>query len=95
MKTIYNIEEFVINEMFRPSQHLIVPEPDKRKAFEKKLNEHPEEILPILYNNNKAYEHVFNRLIKIDFKFYKWLKHPLIDSVNANCSICRYQKENS
>lgn len=40
-------------------------------------------MIDILKNNKEAYQCVFGRLAKIDFKFYKWLQHPLILEIEA------------
>lgn len=94
---VYNLEEFVIKQMFNPYKTLLIPEDnlpeneldrideyaEREKACISELRKHPERIIDILKNNKKAYHYVFGRLAGIDFKFYKWLKHPLIDEVNA------------
>lgn len=85
MKTIYNIEDFVINEMLMPYQNIIIENPTEENIKEAKriLRKNPQNIIGILKNNKKAYECVFRRLSRIDFKFYKWLSHPLIDEING------------
>lgn len=94
---VYNIEDFVVKQMFMPYKTFLIPEDnlpeneldrsveyEKRgKACIKELRKNPEIIIEVLNNNKKAYQCVFGRLARIDFKFYKWLKHPLIDYVNA------------
>lgn len=83
--TVYNIEDFVIKEMFMPYQNLIVENPTQENInkCKRQLRKRPEDIISILKNNKKAYECVFGRLARIDFKFYKWLKHPLIEEIEA------------
>ena len=97
MAIIYNIEKFVVEQMFLPYKPFLVsednlPENGLEKAIEyekrvrsctNELRKHPERIMVILRNNKKAYECVFGRLAKLDFKFYKWLKHPLIDEIES------------
>ena len=101
---VYNLEKFVIKQMFSPYKTLIVSEENlpeneldriveykkREKACISELRKNPERIIEVLKNNKKAYKCVFERLAKIDFKFYKWLKHPLIDDVNAIVSAFRY-----
>ncbi len=86
MSIIYNLEKFVIDQMFRPYQSIIVTEDfqakEKIKKIENQLRRNPEMIMSILNSNKNAYRLVFDRLSRIDFKFYKWLKHPLIDEIN-------------
>ena len=88
MKTIYNLEKFVIEQMFRPYQSIIVTTDfqakEKIKKIENQLRRKPEIIMYILKNNKNAFRLVFDRLSRLDFKFYKWLKHPLIDEINKN-----------
>lgn len=83
--TVYNIEDFVIKEMLMPYQNIIVENPTKENINKCKniLRKNPEQIISILKNNKKAFECVFGRLARIDFKFYKWLKHPLIEEIEA------------
>lgn len=94
---VYNIEDFVVKQMFMPYKTFLIPEDnlpenelDRRVEYEKRekacikeLRKNPERIVEVLNNNKKAYQCVFGRLARIDFKFYEWLKHPLIDYVNA------------
>lgn len=101
---VYNLEEFVIKQMFSPYKTLIIPEDNlpedefermfeyikREKACIRELRKKPELIIEVLSKNKKAYQYVFERLAKIDFKFYKWLKHPLIDYVNAAVGAFRY-----
>lgn len=94
---IYNLEDFVIRQMFMPYKTFLIPtdnlpedEFDREIEYRKReraciseLRKNPEKIIEALNNNKKAYQCVFKRLANIDFKFYKWLKHPLIDEINA------------
>ena len=94
---VYNIEDFVVKQMFMPYKTFLIPEDNlpeneldrnveyekREKACIRELRKNPERIIDVLKNNKKAYQCVFERLAKIDCKFYKWLKHPLIDYVNA------------
>lgn len=94
---VYNIEDFVIKQMFNPYKTFLIPkdnlpedEFDRMIEYKKRenaciyeLRKKPERIITVLQNNKEAYHCVFERLAHIDFKFYKWLKHPLIDDVNA------------
>ena len=83
--------------MFRPYRSLIVsednlPNDDLERAIaynkrvkecERELRKDPQKIISILKNNREAYNHVFERLAKCDFSFYKWLQHPLILDVKS------------
>ena len=97
MMIVYNIEDFVIQQMFKPYKTFLIPEDNlpenkldriveykkREKACISKLRKNPEGIIEVLKNNRKACQCVFERLAKIDFEFYKWLKHPLINYVNS------------
>lgn len=101
---VYNLEKFVIEQMFNPYKTFLIPEDnlpenelarmaeyeEREKTCIRELRKNPERIIEILKNNKKAYQCVFERLARIDFKFYKWLKHPLIDEVNAIVLAFRY-----
>lgn len=85
---VYNIEKFIINEMLRPYQNLIIScknvsndtEYKKRvKDCEKELKKNPMLIFSVLDNNKEARTLVFNRLKELDIQFYKWLDCPFID----------------
>lgn len=94
---IYNIEDFVINHMFLPYKSLLIPEDNlpendlermieykkRENACKNELRKNPERIISILKNNKMAYQYVFKRLANIDFKFYKWLQHPLINEIEG------------
>lgn len=69
--------------MFKPYQNIILENTTKEniKQAEKILMKEPQRILSVLKNNKKAYDCVFSRLSKIDFKFYKWLNHPIIREI--------------
>ena len=100
---VYNIEDFVIKQMFMPYKTLLISEDNlpeneldriveykkREKTCINELRKNPERIIEVLNNNKKAYQCVFMRLSRLDFKFYKWLKHPLIDYVNAG--VCAYR----
>lgn len=104
---VYDLEKFVIEQMFNPYKSLLIPEDglpenelDRCVEYEKReklckseLRKNPERIIEVLKNNKKAYQYVFGRLAKIDFKFYKWLKHPLIDQINGIVSAFRIATE--
>lgn len=104
---VYNIEDFVIKQMFYPYKTLLIPEDnlpenelDRSVEYEKRekacvmeLRRNPERIIEVLKNNQKAYQCVFERLANIDFKFYKWLKHPLINYVNPVVCAIRYSHQ--
>lgn len=94
---VYNIEDFVIKQMFNPYKTLLISEDNlpedyfdrmieygkRERACINELRRNPEKIIKILENNKKAYQCVFERLANIDFKFYKWLQHPLINEVEG------------
>ena len=94
---VYNIEDFVIKQMFSPYKTLLIPEDNlpeneldriveyekREKACIRELRKDPLLIMEVLRRNKRACRCVFERLAQIDFKFYKWLKHPLIDEVTA------------
>lgn len=94
---VYNIEDFVIKQMFLPYKTLLISEDnlpsgsfEKAKEYAKRekaciseLRKNPERIIDILKNNKEAYRCVFTRLANMDFKFYKWLKHSLINDIEA------------
>lgn len=100
---VYNIEDFVVKQMFMPYKPFLIPEDNlpeneldriveykkREKICINELRKNPERIIEVLNNNKKAYQCVFMRLSRLDFKFYKWLKHPLIDYVNA--VVCAYR----
>lgn len=91
---IYNIEEFVINQMFRPYQSLFpnADTPEGVREWERTFNEEPIKIMSVLRADDKLYELVFQRLSKLDITFYKWLNHPLIGvveySLKRRCCEC-------
>lgn len=91
---VYDIEKFVIDQMFRPYQDILVENPEDYKKCELMLRKRPEEIISILFNNKKAHNLVFNRLSKMDIKFYKWLEHPIIHFVNGEITTTRRMNEN-
>ena len=57
--TVYNIENFVVNQMFRPYKNMIVAEKFQTEAEYKKiessLRKEPLMIMWLLRNNKKAY----------------------------------------
>jgi hypothetical protein len=95
---VYNIEDFVVKQMFMPYKTFLIPEDNlpeneldriveyekREKACISELRKNPERIIEILKNNKKAYQCVFGRLANLNFKFYKWLQHPVIFEI---CSI--------
>lgn len=101
---VYNIEDFVVKQMFMPYKTLLIstdnlPEDalNRRVEYEKRekacireLRKKPEIIIEVLRNNKEAYQCVFKRLANIDFEFYKWLQHPVIFEI---CSItCAFKR---
>ena len=94
--TVYNIENFVVNQMFRPYKNMIVAEKFQTEAEYKKiessLRKEPLMIMWLLRNNKKAYTCVFGRLSKMNIAFYKWLNHPIIGEIQA-CIIAFQHKE--
>lgn len=70
---VYNIENFVVNQMFRPYCNIIVEErfqtEDEYKKIEKSLRKEPQMIMWLLRNNKKAYNLVFGRLAKNKYHF--------------------------
>lgn len=81
MTIVYNIEKFVVEQMLKPHQDLLVLGNENYKEAVKLLRKNPDEIIRVLENNKKARELVFNRLAQTNFKFYKWLKHPVVEYV--------------
>ena len=94
--TVYNIENFVVNQMFRPYRNMIVEEKFQTEAEYKKiessLRKEPLMIMWLLRNNKKAYACVFGRLSKMNITFYKWLNHPIICEIQA-CIIAFQHKD--
>lgn len=87
------IEDFVIEQLFRPYTFMLIPydvcEEDKseRKRVEKKLKQNPENIIGILDGNQEAKQLVFNRLKRCGgVKWYRYLdmSNPVIRWVNEN-----------
>lgn len=101
---VYNIEDFVIKQMFLPYKPLLIPKDNlpeneldriieygkREKACISVLRKNPEKIIEVLKNNKEAYKCVFERLAKLDFRFYKWLQHPLINTIEAIVFAFRY-----
>ena len=91
---VYNIENFVVNQMFRPYRSLIVEEKfqteEEYKKIEKELRKDPLKIMWVLRNNKEAYNCVFGRLAKMNITFYKWLNHPIIGEIDAIIIAFRY-----
>lgn len=94
---VYNIENFVVNQMFRPYRNVIVEEKfqteDEYKKIEKSLRKEPQMIMWLLKYNKKAYKCVFERLAKMDITFYKWLNHPIIGEIESIISAFKYAEE--
>ena len=94
--TVYNIEDFVVNQMFRPYRDIIVEEKFQTEAEYKKiessLRKEPLMIMWLLRHNRKAYACVFGRLAKMNITFYKWLNHPIIGEIKA-CIIAFQYKD--
>ena len=100
MRIYYNLEDFAVSEMFRPFSPTIdirCWEAEFAKCFERRIEcrkvkddyekairKDIMKIVEILENNGEAKEEVFKRLKMGKWKFYKHLKHPLIDYVNLN-----------
>ena len=95
---VYNIENFVVNQMFRPYRSLIVEEKfqteEDYKRIEKELRKDPLKIMGALRNNKEAYKCVFGRLAKMNITFYEWLNHPIIDEIVAIIIAFRYAEAN-
>lgn len=79
MIKVYRIEEFVVNEMFRPfapdfieSSYGMEYKKEHRK-IETFLRNKPEKIIDMLEQNPVAKENVFRRLNMFGVKFYKYL----------------------
>lgn len=93
---VYNIENFVVNQMFRPYRNVIVEEKfqaeEEYKRFEKSLRKEPEMIMRLLKHNKKAYNLIFGRLAKMNITFYKWLNHPIIGEIEAIISAFKYRE---
>lgn len=91
---VYNIENFVVNQMFRPYRSVIVEEKfqteEEYKKIEKELRKDPLKIMWVLRNNKEAYNCVFGRLAKMNITFYKWLNHPIIGEIDAIIIAFRY-----
>lgn len=94
--TVYNIEDFVVNQMFRPYRDVIVEEKfqteDEYKEIEKSLRKEPLMIMWLLRHNKKAYKCVFWRLAKMNITFYKWLNHPIIGEIKACIIAFQYDR---
>ena len=84
------IEDFVINEMFRPyATHFVDTYEDfefrqKQKRIERALRRNPEMIIELLEEINDAKELIFNRLQKFGgVKFYRYLdmSNPVIQYI--------------
>lgn len=91
---VYNIEDFVVNQMFRPYRSVIVEEKfqteEEYKKIEKELRKDPLKIMWVLRNNKEAYKCVLGRLAKMNITFYKWLNHPIIGEIEAIIIAFRY-----
>lgn len=104
---VYNIEDFVIKQMFNPYKTLLIPEDNlpengldrmveyskREKACISELRKRPEQIMEVLRKNKEAYQCVFGRLAEIDFEFYKWLQHPLIYEIRPIITAFRMSKD--
>jgi len=100
MKIHYDIEKFVIEEMFNPFsptydhrcwEKTFGKTAEKRKQgkiiydeYVKVFKKHPSKIITELENRPEWKELVFKRLSMCKFKFYKHLTHPIIDYVLEN-----------
>lgn len=91
---VYNIEEFVVQQMFRPYQSLF-PNTETEKGiaeWEELLRDEPLRIMETLRSDNELYTLVFNRLSEMKVSFYKWLNHPVIEVVEyalkRHCAEC-------
>ena len=84
---VYNIENFVVNQMFRPYRNIIVEEKfqteDEYKKIEKALRKEPQIIMWKLKYTKKASRCVFERLAEMNITFYKWLNHPIIGEIES------------
>lgn len=81
MIEVLKIEDFVINQMFRPYQSGFIDLPFESveykamaKSIEQKLRRRPERIIPMLENNPETKERIFQRIRKFGgTKFYRYL----------------------
>lgn len=94
---VYNIENFVVNQMFRPYRNVVVKEKlqteDEYKKIEKSLRKDPQLIMWLLKYNKEAYNCVFGRLAKMNITFYKWLKHPIIGEIESIILAFKYAEK--
>ena len=93
MIEVVKIEDFVINQLFKPYTPSLVPyehsgkDKTKIKHMEIKLKKNPEKIMEILDSDQETKRRVFNRLIKCGgVKWYRYLdmSNPVIRWVNEN-----------
>jgi deoxyadenosine/deoxycytidine kinase len=92
--TVYKIEDFVVEQMFRPySPDFIEAEYQSclfkalHKTIESKLRKRPELIIELLEEMPETKKRVFDRIRKFGgIKFYKYLnmENEIIKYVNAN-----------
>lgn len=81
MVEVFEIEDFVINQIFRPYQPDFIDLPYESieykamaKTIEQKLRRRPERIIAMLEGNPEAKERVFKRLCHFGgVKFYRYL----------------------
>lgn len=94
METIYKLEDFVVNQMFRPFACDFI-EGDMysylfktmQKTIESKLRRRPELIIELLEDMPETKERIFNRIAKFGgVKFYKYL--------NQETELIKYIKTN-
>lgn len=82
------IEDFVVEQMFRPYMPSICPS-DYVKGVERKLRKNPEYIIKLLENDSETKERIFGRLARFGgVKFYRYLdmENPVIKYVKDNLS---------
>ena len=93
MIEVVRIEDFVINQLFKPYTPSLVPyehsgkDKTKIKHIEIKLKKNPEKIMEILDSDQETKRRVFNRLIKCGgVKWYRYLdmNNPVIKWVDEN-----------
>ena len=93
MIEVVKIEDFVINQLFKPYTPSLIPherygkDKTKMKQMEIKLKKNPEKIMEILDNDQETKRRAFNRLRKFGgVKWYRYLdmSNPVIRWVNEN-----------
>lgn len=92
MKTIYNVEEFVLQHLFFPFCDIYDPTlkgtrytRDVISGYVKELTEDPWKIEYMLEENKEFKKATFDRLKRVyqenPFTFYRWINCPVVDYV--------------